>query len=242
MCVTPHNVEAVLDDVDESLQRLETAVAKLSQESPSTSTSKSFMRSQSPPSSKSHTVSSSDSGSSASSISERPFDMSHLPQGAPFASGVFDMNASLNNGYFALTLLPEDACPALVVITSGVCVLPDCTKYDHRLMLLNREDVPLSIVQLGSQCKPESGFGFAPDSGMLVFPSPLLDVVILFLLFSLRSFRPRLIAPLLLFEQPLYDSLPLKDSGVTGRPLICRRWALGCIGFRSQNALAFKTQ
>lgn len=73
----------------------------------------------------------------------------------------------LQNGTFALKLLPTDACPHLILITDGVIHLPsECSKYDDLIMLLNREGITISSALLNSEHSVASSIGYIPEFGI----------------------------------------------------------------------------
>lgn len=49
---------------------------------------------------------------------------------------------------FALQLLPSSAAPVVFLLTDGVITPPDSGTYDNLLMVLNREEVTCSVVQV----------------------------------------------------------------------------------------------
>src|SRR5690606_11790109 len=71
---------------------------------------------------------------------------------------------SLKNSMFSVKLLPTDACPLIVLITDCVNILEnDLFQYDGLIMLMNREDISCSAIQLGSDFKPYCNFGYVPN-------------------------------------------------------------------------------
>ena len=77
-----------------------------------------------------------------------------------------DMQAIIQHAWLNLTLLPTDASPRIILLTDGVTPLNDYSSFDNILMRLNREEIPISIVQLrkfSSHCK----LGYIPDTGIL---------------------------------------------------------------------------
>jgi hypothetical protein len=70
-----------------------------------------------------------------------------------------DMAMLLRGGLFALQSMPSTAAPSLVVLTDGVCCVPDASLYDSVAMSLNRQDVATVIVQAGATHHPSAPFG-----------------------------------------------------------------------------------
>lgn len=79
-----------------------------------------------------------------------------------------DMASMLQNATVALKLLPNEACPGLVLVTDGTGSLPENSNaYDNLFMLMNREDISCSAIQAGSGYYPFANFGFVPDPDAL---------------------------------------------------------------------------
>jgi hypothetical protein len=78
-----------------------------------------------------------------------------------------DLAAALQNAAFVLKLMPERARSLLVLICDGAISLPDTSAYDNLLMLLNREAIACSSVQIGAGFAPSGAFGYVPDCDVL---------------------------------------------------------------------------
>lgn len=80
-----------------------------------------------------------------------------------------DMGSLLQNATVALKLLPHDACPGVILITDGTNVLPENSHaYDSLIMLMNREDISCSVIQVGTmKFAPNSTLGLVTDSDTL---------------------------------------------------------------------------
>jgi hypothetical protein len=78
-----------------------------------------------------------------------------------------DLAAVLQNAAFVLKLMPERARSLLVLICDGAISLPDTSAYDNLLMLLNREAIACSSVQIGAGFAPSGAFGYVPDCDVL---------------------------------------------------------------------------
>ena len=79
-----------------------------------------------------------------------------------------DLGSPLKNAMFVLKMLPLDACPLIVLLTDGVTILPEeCESYDSLLMLMSREDISCSAVQVGSGYHDFSSFSYVPDTAFL---------------------------------------------------------------------------
>eukprot|EP01114_Cavostelium_apophysatum_P018268 TRINITY_DN5619_c0_g1_i2.p1 TRINITY_DN5619_c0_g1~~TRINITY_DN5619_c0_g1_i2.p1 ORF type:complete len:2863 (-),score=796.23 TRINITY_DN5619_c0_g1_i2:144-8732(-) len=75
------------------------------------------------------------------------------------------LQSAIQDGVFSLRLLPTDACPGLLLFTDGVSGLPyDCNMYDNMLMLLNRESITCSVVQVDAGAYPHCIFGYSTDT------------------------------------------------------------------------------
>ena len=79
-----------------------------------------------------------------------------------------DLNYFIRRAWLSLSLLPNDASPRIVLITDGVRSVNDLGIYDNLIMRLNREEIPISIIQVAS-FSPEASFCFIPDSDRLKF-------------------------------------------------------------------------
>ncbi len=56
------------------------------------------------------------------------------------------------------------------VITDGISLVPDLRAYDNYVMLLNREDISCSVIQLdNSHENIHCHFGYIPDTGLIAF-------------------------------------------------------------------------
>jgi hypothetical protein len=78
------------------------------------------------------------------------------------------MASLLQNSTVALKLMPNEACPGLVLVTDGTGTLPENSNaYDNLFMLMNREDICCSAIQVGSGYKPYSNYGYVPDPDSL---------------------------------------------------------------------------
>jgi hypothetical protein len=78
-----------------------------------------------------------------------------------------DLAAALQNAAFVLKLMPERARALLVLICDGAISLPDTSAYDNLLMLLNREAIACSSIQIGAGFAPSGAFGYVPDCDVL---------------------------------------------------------------------------
>jgi len=79
-----------------------------------------------------------------------------------------DICTNLQNAAVALKLLPSDACPGIILLTDSVATIPDTANaYDSVLMLMNREDITCSVVQIGSGYRHCQAFGYVPDTGTI---------------------------------------------------------------------------
>lgn len=57
-----------------------------------------------------------------------------------------------------------------IVITDGVfSIAKECNNYDNLIMLLNREEIELSIIKINSRGDvPDTPFGYISDTGMTI--------------------------------------------------------------------------
>jgi hypothetical protein len=80
-----------------------------------------------------------------------------------------DMGSLLQNATVALKLLPGDACPGVILITDGTSMLPEnANSYDNLIMLMNREDISCSVIQVGTmKFTPNLTLGLVTDSDSL---------------------------------------------------------------------------
>lgn len=79
-----------------------------------------------------------------------------------------DLGSPLKNAMFVLKMLPLDACPLILLVTDGVTTLPEESEsYDSLLMLMSREDIVCSAIQVGSGYHDFSSFAFIPDADFL---------------------------------------------------------------------------
>jgi hypothetical protein len=86
---------------------------------------------------------------------------------ARHASANADLSATIQNAAFVLKLMPEAARSLIVLICDGAVALPDTSAYDNLLMLLNREAISCSSVQIGAGFAPSGAFGYVPDCDVL---------------------------------------------------------------------------
>lgn len=79
-----------------------------------------------------------------------------------------DLGSPLKNSMFVLKMLPLDSCPLIVLVTDGVTTLPEeAESYDSLLMLMSREDIACSAIQVGSGYHDFSSFAYIPDANLL---------------------------------------------------------------------------
>ena len=84
-------------------------------------------------------------------------------------SGRNSMQNMLEHSRFALSLLPREACPAVVVFTDGVAASPSALDYDNLLMRMVREDTAVHVVCVGDQDFYNQPFGQLPDYENLIY-------------------------------------------------------------------------
>lgn len=96
---------------------------------------------------------------------------SAIPSSSPNGYHAFtspDLGSPLKNSMFVLKMLPLDCCPLIVLVTDGVTALPEeAESYDSLLMLMSREDIVCSAIQVGSGYHDFSSFAYISDSDFL---------------------------------------------------------------------------
>ena len=81
-----------------------------------------------------------------------------------------ELSSILQRALFVLKTLPRGSAQSIIVLTDGVCHLNDVGSYDNLMMMLNREDAPVSFVRIGGgDFVVSSPFAFLADSEMLRF-------------------------------------------------------------------------
>jgi hypothetical protein len=93
---------------------------------------------------------------------------SAIASGSTIGDNSSDLAALLEEGLYALKLLPADACPTLFLLTDGVCSLHEAS-LDAIAALICREDIRLNLVHVtGNSNSYLSSFGYLPDTGMML--------------------------------------------------------------------------
>lgn len=93
---------------------------------------------------------------------ENEFSQFTAKRGTSLYSG---LGSGLKNAMFGIKLLPHDACPLIIHVTDCVATLEDeYYFYDGLIMLMNREDITCSAIELGSVYSPGCTYGYIPNS------------------------------------------------------------------------------
>lgn len=94
-------------------------------------------------------------------------------------SSTSTLQSLVESGVFTVRQMSNDACPSVVLITDGVSGLLDAfdletsyNRYDGLIMLLNRENIPCSIIHVDSTCgnlHSNSPYGYISDTDHLQY-------------------------------------------------------------------------